>query len=188
MEEVLDLEGFLFKCSDLYPFDTKDSDRVKRLLDEYKDSIEYFVNKTNKRYNYSKLFRIIKEKYKYNKMPGIDFILEKLPAAIDIPNDYGATDQQVLVVILGKKDEKGNWSYKEQNYVMCNQGGGRYVGGILSELRQQYNMVKEFTFPKGSTTPYHDRERKEFTIYCPTGKIGKFGYPVDEQRVIYSYG
>lgn len=188
MAEVLDLKGFLFKCSDLYPFETKDSAQIKRQLDEYEDSIQNYINKSNKRYNFTKLFRIIKEKYKYAKMPGIEFILEKMPYAVDIPVQSTETDQQVFVAVLGRKDEEGNWTYSERNYVMCNFGGGRYVGDILKELRHQYNMVKEFTFPRGSTTPYHNKEKKQFEINVPSKELGELGLPTTETVVFYSYG
>ncbi len=181
------LDDFLFNCSDVYPFDTKDADKVQKLMDNYKTTISNEIDKSRKKYDYEKLFEVIKKYYKYSKMPGIPFILEKLPYAAIKPENYITGDGQVLVCVLGKKDEEGNWEYSQRNWVLCASGGGRYIGDVLKELRGKYNMVKEFTFPEYSHGVEHDKANRQFTIWERTKELGELGYPIDERKVFYAY-
>lgn len=180
------LDEFLFKCSDVYPFDTKDADRIQRLLNEYKKTISEEIDKSRKNYNFEKLFEVIKKSYSYSKMPGPEFIVKKLPYAAITPPHYVTGDGQVLVCVLGKKDEEGNWSYSERNWVLSSQSGN-YVGDVLKKLRASFNMVKEFTFPEGSGPIDHDRENRQFSIWVKTKELGEYGYPIEERKVFYAY-
>lgn len=185
--EKWNLEEFLFNCSDVYPFDTKDVDKIEKLMDNYKTTISNEIDKSRKKYDFEKLFELIKKSYKFTKMPGIPFILEKLPKAAIIPPHYITGDGQELVCILGKKDEEGNWTYSSHQRTLCATGAGRYVGDVLKELRAKFNFVKEFTFPAGSNMLEHDKINRCFSIYKPTDELGEFGYPLEKKEVFFEY-
>lgn len=180
------LDDFLFNCSDVYPFDTKDADKVQKLMDNYKTTLSNEIDKSRKKYDYEKLFEVIKKYYKYSKMPGIPFILEKLPYAAIKPENYITGDGQVLVCVLGKKDEEGHWEYSQKNWVLS-VSGGKYIGDVLKSLRASYNMVKEFTFPEESGPIDHDKANRQFSIWVKTKEMGELGYPIEERRVFFEY-
>lgn len=181
------LDDFLFNCSDVYPFDTKDANKIEKLMNNYKTTISNEIDKSRKKYDFEKLFELIKKNYKFTKMPGIPFILEKLPSAVKIPSFYITGNLKELVCILGKKDKEGNWTYSYHQRTLCTTGEGRYIGDVLKELRAKFDMVKEFTFPAGSSLLQHDKVNRCFSIYKPTEELGEFGYPVEKKEVFFEY-
>ena len=172
----MDVNEFLVKCSDMYPFNTKDSAKLLSLLDEYKSSIEGKVQTSKLTYDFDRLFERIKKTYKYKTMPTVEFILTSMDSAVKIADYSTANLGELFVLAYGKR---------QPDYTMCwqfkawtkNEPGStvKFESQQLKEHEAMYDKVVPMHFPPGTTLfTSHPCYEEPTTVVLPDRRKKEF--------------
>lgn len=138
----MEVKNFLKKLAEFYPPETKDLEKVQTILNEYFNTLSCEIDKICKKdrckFDFDKLFELIKKNYKYTKLPQIPFILQYLPWAKVIEEKQISNDGQKVVFIT----ESG------RIFEFVVKGYGSSYSEKKSMLSKRYGKVKQRTFSK----------------------------------------
>lgn len=140
----MEVKNFLKKLAEFYPPETKDLEKVQTILNEYFNTISCEIDKICKKdrckFDFDKLFELIKKNYKYTKLPQIPFILQYLPCAKVI--------EEKQITNFGKKTvfitKTGRIFTREVV------GFGLTYRETIADLRKRYGNITQRTFGKNT--------------------------------------
>lgn len=172
----MDVNEFLIKCSDMYPFNTKDSAKLLSLLDEYKSSIECKVQTSKLTYDFDRLFERIKKTYKYKTMPTVEFILTSMDSAVKIANYSTANLGEIFVLAYGKRQPDYTMYWHFKNWVKNEPGSTiKFESQQIKKHEAIYDKVVPMHFPSGTTLNIsHPIFNKSITAILPDGRKKEF--------------
>lgn len=140
----MEVKNFLKKLAEFYPPETKDLEKVQTILNEYFNTLSCEIDKICKKdrckFDFDKLFELIKKNYKYTKLPQIPFILQYLPLAKVIEKKQITNYGQKIVFIT------------ESGRIISNEvtGFGLTYSETISNLRKRYGNITQRTFGKNT--------------------------------------
>lgn len=135
----MDLESFLKNLAQMYPPDTKDPEKIGNIMNEYAMTIKSEQDKFNAKYDYDRLFALIKKDYRWKKLPSIPYILELAKKCIEAPLVDPRFLGQLVVFVTPKN----------QIYEFVKVDFEVNMSFLTSEKLKEKG-VKIRTFPKGS--------------------------------------
>lgn len=140
----MEVKNFLKKLAEFYPPETKDLEKVQTILNEYFNTLSCEIDKICKKdrckFDFDKLFELIKKNYKYTKLPQIPFILQYLPCAKVIEEKQISNFGKKTVFIT----KTGRIFPREVV------GFGLTYRETIADLRKRYGNITQRTFGKNT--------------------------------------